>query len=541
MRYNEIKPLMEINMSPSNLQTLASNIDATVGIEFEMYISGVPTPKQENDGFDTNTPDFTNDPRIESYDFDDLSDQIIDFFIGGDEYNDSNEVRAMINTIKKKIEDFAEDYHGDNKDDINEMTFQYLRSNTITTMKDIWGNFGVSKIYDINWPYVKSNEFDMDKIEHIASNFEKHMLSNVDVLDEYHGDDDDIRGSNWIIEPDGSLNNSSKNNDGGWEFVSPAMPLNDMIKTLNKIAEFADDNNCYTNTSCGLHINVSIDGLDMNNVDYIKLALLLGDDYILKQFGRESNRHAERAIGQISYVLDQKDTIIDFQNMKNNLTLFSKKLFYGNSQKSVSINAKHDNRIEFRSPGGDWLNDLNNNPDKIINTIYRMVVALDAAMDKNKYRKEYITKFYKLLSQNIPNKSGVEMFVRYCAGEISINELKNTLNARHGKFKNNLNYNLYKISGQNFNPRRPSSGGFEFYGVSELTAREIKDSALSMHGDSLVSFECEKEEHDLMWKACLAEPTLDDVFKVIRFYKTYDEIPSTYKTDPYYMVIPPSK
>ena len=46
MRFNDIKPLeeselFEINMSPSSLQKLASQIDARAGMEFEMIVPDV--------------------------------------------------------------------------------------------------------------------------------------------------------------------------------------------------------------------------------------------------------------------------------------------------------------------------------------------------------------------------------------------------------------------------------------------------------------------------------------------------------------------
>lgn len=52
------------------------------------------------------------------------------------------------------------------------------------------------------------------------------------------------------------------------------------------------------------------------------------------------------------------------------------------------------NRIEFRSPGGDW---IKYEPEVIENTVYRYVVALDAAMDPQKYRQDYLKKMYQLV------------------------------------------------------------------------------------------------------------------------------------------------
>jgi hypothetical protein len=91
-----------------------------------------------------------------------------------------------------------------------------------------------------------------------------------------------------------------------------------------------------------------------------------------------------------------------FKKLKDNLETMASKVVvqsYGTSEvkfgpltqrigKFTSINPK-DNRVEFRGPGGDW---LGQNFDKIEETLYRTVVALDAATDPEKYRKEYLKK-----------------------------------------------------------------------------------------------------------------------------------------------------
>jgi hypothetical protein len=75
------------------------------------------------------------------------------------------------------------------------------------------------------------------------------------------------------------------------------------------------------------------------------------------------------------------------------MDIASKLIHSGETEKYVSINTK-DNRIEFRSPGGDWLDtDIN----KLINTMLRFIVAMDIALDPEKEKKEYAKKFFDLL------------------------------------------------------------------------------------------------------------------------------------------------
>jgi hypothetical protein len=103
--------------------------------------------------------------------------------------------------------------------------------------------------------------------------------------------------------------------------------------------------------------------------------------------------------------------------MKGHLNdLASRALEYTSTHKYTSANIK-DGYVEFRSPGGDWLNDLGDNKNKIENTMLRFVVALDAATDQEKYRQEYLKKLYKMLAP-AGETSTIEYFSKYVAGEL---------------------------------------------------------------------------------------------------------------------------
>ena len=69
------------------------------------------------------------------------------------------------------------------------------------------------------------------------------------------------------------------------------------------------------------------------------------------------------------------------------------------TDKYTSINV-HDNYIEFRSPGGDWLNaDIN----LLKNTINRCVLAMQIGCDPDAYKEEYAKKLYALLDRSLPH------------------------------------------------------------------------------------------------------------------------------------------
>jgi hypothetical protein len=101
--------------------------------------------------------------------------------------------------------------------------------------------------------------------------------------------------------------------------------------------------------------------------------------------------------------------------MKQDLdTAASKIIHAGATSKYTSINTK-DGYIEFRSPGGDW---LNANMDQLETTLLRFVVGMDIALDENKHKQEYVKKFYKMIAPSDDSTNTLQYFAKYSAGEL---------------------------------------------------------------------------------------------------------------------------
>ena len=277
----------------------------------------------------------------------------------------------------------------------------------------------ISQNFDIQWPYYyDANEGDNEMdIERVADSFSDAVGMKTNWSSSYHGGRREPNA--YVVEPDGSLN-PDDSDDGGLEFVSPPMPIDEMIDQLNKVKAWADDNGCYTNQSTGLHINISVPNYDLAKLDYVKLALLLGDKYVLDQYGRSSNTYAKSALGKVQDLIKRdpskgKDLLDKMRGHMEDLA--TKAIHSGSTDKYTSINTK-SGYIEFRSPGGDW---LNANFDKIENTLMRFTVALSAAMDPAAYREEYLKKLYKLLepvAEEAKNKDTIKFFSDYVAGKM---------------------------------------------------------------------------------------------------------------------------
>ncbi len=322
------------------------------------------------------------------------------------------------------------------QDGIYDSAFEAWRENQDMPREDDWladaGLHRMSEIENnyshtgIKWPfYTVSASGSGADIYTIAGDFRQAIGRDVEVSERYHGA---RRLPNaYAIEPDGSIDADS--GYAGIEFISPPLPVTEMLDDLKKVKEWAGLYGCETNQSTGLHMNVSVPGYSLEKLDYIKLALFIGDQYILEQFGRASNTYCKSAISKIESRVRPEDVAVVMQRMREHLNAAASKIIHtGITDKYTSINTK-DGYVEFRSPGGDWLDtDLG----LLENTLLRFVVGLSIAVDENAYKEEYAKKLYKLIApSDNPATNTLQYFARYSAGELPASALKSFVkNAR---------------------------------------------------------------------------------------------------------------
>lgn len=467
--------LSEVSMRPSQLRQMAAQTGALAGIEFEMAVPGVRTGGGEDDedgGFD-----FSADERVTSFD------QIAEFF-SGDGINTEEDVERLVNSLKAEYElwsldcteeewqhdgrgfydEWASEWfdeeaaidesqeeikkeYGDAlpKDEFTDMVFALVnekkqewldrgwdeQNDYYNDARDAWleefdapsereffkkhDYFYMSELpFDdyVMWPYLSG-----DDVGDIEAEFQEVVGRPVTYSSEYHGAE--RKENTYVIEPDSSI--MAKGDSGGLEFVSPPLPVAEMLSDFSKVVKWAKTKGCYTNKSTGLHMNVSVPNCSKENLDYVKLALLLGDNYVLQQFGRTMNDYAASSIDQIVSTIKnnpvKSQTLLD--QMRTGLSQSASKIIHsGATGKYVSINT-HNGYVEFRSPGGDWLNE---DWSKLENTLLRFVVALDAACDPQKYRQDYLKKLYQVLQPKTDNDP-LSLFAKYQAGVISKSQL----------------------------------------------------------------------------------------------------------------------
>jgi hypothetical protein len=204
------------------------------------------------------------------------------------------------------------------------------------------------------------------------------------------------------------------------------MELKECLDKITEFFDWAQSEDAYTNESTGLHVGVSLPDVG-GNVDYLKLALFLGDRYVLEKFDRMGNQYCRSALSKIEgQALDDPAKIQSaFEKIKSGLIELANDIVTGGRGhgKYTSINLKGD-YIEFRSMGGDYINRI----DEIKQMIKRYAYAMTIAANPGAYRQEYAKKLYKLLSTS-GNQSTIQLFSRFSSGTLSKEELKNELRA----------------------------------------------------------------------------------------------------------------
>ena len=462
--------LFEINMGGKSLRREAAKTDALAGMEFEMI---VPDVSGDDDG--ELEPNWDADERARSF-------RDIERFFYDSDYNDRGDVRNFI----AKLEDDYTDWQGEQFSnrwdaDTEEFIYNYLRDNVdddsirelldlepddditrkeyllavdmiVTEKMEPWYEDALNSAHkdfyeddnveewlsdqnldsmrsihdaysgDIQWPYYEPSSSGGNSIQDITDLFSEAVGRPARANDSYHASGKERPGPGknfYVVEPDGSLS-PDDSNETGLEFVSPPLPIDDIMSDLKKVKAWADRTGCYTNDSTGLHINISVPNYSIDRLDYVKLALLMGDEYVLNNFGRASNTYARSAMSKIQGKVTPKNAKQILDKMKSGMDqLATKAIHSGTTDKYTSINTK-DGHIEFRSPGGDWLDE---NFEKIENTLMRFTVAMSAALNPEAYRQEYLKKLYKMLAPK-GEDDPLAIFAKYSAGELPKAALK---------------------------------------------------------------------------------------------------------------------
>ena len=212
----------------------------------------------------------------------------------------------------------------------------------------------------------------------------------------------------WGLSPDKSLIGESEGVIGA-ELISPVKQIQTGIEQLIETISYMRNPRgpfkgirFVTTPATGLHINM---GIENTHIDYIKLLMLLGDEYIARKFERDQKVTAEPIIKMIKREKKPQNITDILTSMTNRMTASTYDINIVHKyletnvpmSKYASVNLSKLNSqgfIEFRSIGN---RNYHMKIDDIIQTVHRMAVVMQIATDPALYRKEFLTKLYKFI------------------------------------------------------------------------------------------------------------------------------------------------
>jgi hypothetical protein len=202
----------------------------------------------------------------------------------------------------------------------------------------------------------------------------------------------------WRVETDSSIEAESGT---GAEVISPVYDTpKQMMEEMKSLFDWFAKENVETNSSCGLHITMSLDSENKEEINPVKLAVLLGDKYLLSTFGRANNSYAKSQVASLKKSAQElKSSPENTKTIKNIENILKKGI---NPGKFSSINFKDqtdtqtgNQLIEFRIGGGD---DYHLNFDTAAKAVIRYAETMSAAYSDNLYSKDYAKALFKLIN-----------------------------------------------------------------------------------------------------------------------------------------------
>lgn len=455
--------LDEIVTNPSALARWAKTPEATtmvVGFEAEMLIRGLVWPD------DTTTAEDYDADRDMPSSYDGAFDEIESWFEDGNSFNEQSGLRRAMRMMDRDYREYAERKwdEDDHEDRIRELigdelgvryddplideviegrTSAYRRAVGEAKEEwmdegDVWGDFlnvyGYTTMKDfaeannLDWPYTTAPDSSVTP-EDLEASFVEHTGYDCTVSDSYHGQRSKTA---FVMEPDSSL--TGEDDLGGLELISPPMPLPSAMSAIEKVFSWMRKVKARTTMRppTGFHIGVSMPGRGLEKLDKLKLILMMGDEHVLKQFGRERlSRYAASSLKHIRDNLSQPGfdieaelarfrTFLDIQAAKDISAMIT-----GGMRRENTVSVRPSaGYVEFRSPGGDYLKQQG----EIEMAVLRFARALAIASDPMAERKEYAKKLYQLLTSAVEGRDdAIEAFAAYSSGLMSKDDLQRAI------------------------------------------------------------------------------------------------------------------
>ena len=259
---------------------------------------------------------------------------------------------------------------------------------------------------DYGWDYQRYGE---GGIESVADIFHSEWQKDNSRFKDYPetGDYGDTSGSEteWAIEKDSTID---PDEGAGAEIISPVFDSpREMLKELKSLIDWNEyEGQFSSNRSTGLHITMSWQGKgrggrDVSEPNKLKMALLLGDEYLLRQFDRLRNTYSKSQYQTLLKYAEkiQKGDKESFLKLQSFLDQGISKEKYSSIhfKDNYKADSKSGNQlIEFRIAGNDYVDAY----EKVVKAVIRYSTIMKAGYDDEAYRKDYISAISRLVRKS---------------------------------------------------------------------------------------------------------------------------------------------
>ena len=219
------------------------------------------------------------------------------------------------------------------------------------------------------------------------------------------GDYGNTSGStiNYAVESDSSINGYGT----GAEIISPVFSTpRRMLAEMKKFFEFLQSEGASTNNSTGLHVTMSYNPQDGETVSHeggkikankVKMAVLLGDQYLLNEFLRGSNTYTKSQYKELQNAIGDLKQESGTEGIKKAEAFLDKAIsddkFRAIHFKNQTDSKTNTNLIEFRIGGGE---DYETDFDKVFKAVVRYATTMVAG-HTDQYEGDYVKALSKLL------------------------------------------------------------------------------------------------------------------------------------------------
>ena len=320
-------------------------------------------------------------------------------------YEDENWAREYVDEYRgQDLRDYLEELAADD-DDVRQAAYDEATENYDYDdwISDQW--YSMSSFCD-DYGIDYSGGNNLDEVGEIVSRWmrDNSAFSNDDVETGEYGN---TSGSTtqYAVESDSSIDGYGT----GAEIISPVFSTpRRMLAEMQKFFKMLQQEGGTTNSSTGLHVTMSYspqdgevvnheEGSSLVTANKVKMAVLLGDQYLLSEFFRSNNTYTKSQYAEL------EDAVRDLQQQSGTEGIkkaeaflekaISKDKFRAIHFKNQKDSKTNTNLIEFRIGGGE---DYERDFDKVFKAVVRYATTMVAG-HTDQYEKDYAKALSKLL------------------------------------------------------------------------------------------------------------------------------------------------